>query len=112
MLTFQNVKTEILKCDWEQFPHVQKSRYEEQSEIHKSIFWGPGSSPIKIKPHQSLYNQVSSDGAGVGDLGDFDDEDEHTRAGILRPLANPETLKNLPMWFFEKPAYGNGHAFK
>ena len=27
MSTFQNAKTEILKCAWEQFPHVQKSRY-------------------------------------------------------------------------------------
>ena len=27
MSTFQNVKIEILKCAWEQFPHVQKSRY-------------------------------------------------------------------------------------
>ena len=25
--TFQNVEIEILKCAWEQFPHVQKSRY-------------------------------------------------------------------------------------
>ena len=32
--------------------------------------------------------------------------------GILRPLANPETLKNLPMCNFEKTAYGNGHFFK
>ena len=29
MLTFQNVKIEILKCAWEQFPHVPKSRYGE-----------------------------------------------------------------------------------
>ena len=34
------------------------------------------------------------------------------QSGILRPLANPETLKNLPMCNFEKPAYGNGHVFK
>ena len=32
--------------------------------------------------------------------------------GILRPLANPETLKNLPMCNFEKPAHGNGTLFQ
>ena len=26
-MTFQNLKTETLKCAWEQFPHIQKSRY-------------------------------------------------------------------------------------
>ena len=31
---------------------------------------------------------------------------------ILRPLANPETLKNLPMCNFEKPAHGNGTLFQ
>ena len=38
----------------------------------------------------------------------------HISFGILRPLANPETLKNLPMCKFEekKTAYGNGHFFK
>ena len=36
----------------------------------------------------------------------------HISFGILRPLANPETLKNLPMCNFEKPAYGNGPFFK
>ena len=34
------------------------------------------------------------------------------KVGILRPLANPETLKNLPRCNFEKPAYGNGPLFK
>ena len=29
MLTFQNVKIEILKCVWEQFPCVQKPKYTE-----------------------------------------------------------------------------------
>ena len=33
-------------------------------------------------------------------------------SGSLCPLANPETLKNLPMCNFEKSAYGNGHFFK
>ena len=36
--TFQNVKIEILKCAWEQFPHVQKSRYGENRKSEKSRF--------------------------------------------------------------------------
>jgi len=30
--------------------------------------------------------------------------------GILHPLANPATLKNLSMCNFGKPAYGNGRV--
>ena len=33
------------------------------------------------------------------------------KGGILCPLANPETLKNMPMRNFEEAAYGNGHVF-
>ena len=43
MSTFQNVKIEILKCVWEQFPHVQKSRYGKQSEIGNIQVLGPHS---------------------------------------------------------------------
>ena len=41
MLTFQNVKIEILKCAWERFPHIQQSRYEEKWKIRKIQVWGP-----------------------------------------------------------------------
>ena len=40
MMTFQNVKNEILKCAWEQFPHVQTSRYGGNNKIKKvKVCW-------------------------------------------------------------------------
>ena len=43
LLTFQNLKIEILKCAWERFPHIQKSRYGEKSKIGKIQVFGPHS---------------------------------------------------------------------
>ena len=37
--TFQNLKIEILKCAWERFSHVQKSRYGKKSKIGKIKFF-------------------------------------------------------------------------
>ena len=48
LLTFQNVNIEILKCSWEQLPHVHKIQIWEKSEIQKIRFIGDSSKPCNL----------------------------------------------------------------